>query len=102
MQGVSESEVRELAVAHKQPLRLYSHGVTISRLHFTFLKMEGRNVVLLRRSDAKCAVGFANTGANKRKRFVFAVKYGMKVADICKSRTGNKRKISRLREKQSL
>ncbi|KAH7966801.1 hypothetical protein HPB49_019620 [Dermacentor silvarum] len=61
-QGVSESEVCELASSHRDPLRMYSGGVSICRLRFTFLKMEGKNVVLLRRPDAKCAVGFANTG----------------------------------------
>ncbi|XP_049518561.1 uncharacterized protein LOC119443129 [Dermacentor silvarum] len=59
--GVSESEVCELASSHRDPLRMYSGGVSICRLRFTFLKMEGKNVVLLRRPDAKCAVGFANT-----------------------------------------
>ncbi|XP_037501882.1 uncharacterized protein LOC119375933 [Rhipicephalus sanguineus] len=60
--GVSESEVRELASSHRDPLRMYSGGVSICRLRFAFLKMEGKNVILLRRPDAKCAVGFANTG----------------------------------------
>ncbi|KAH8040251.1 hypothetical protein HPB51_009799 [Rhipicephalus microplus] len=60
--GVSESEVRELVSSHRDPLRMYSGGVNICRLRFTFLKMEGKNVILLRRPDAKCAVGFANTG----------------------------------------
>ncbi|XP_077516140.1 uncharacterized protein LOC144126087 [Amblyomma americanum] len=59
--GVSESEVRELAASHRNPLRMYSGGVSICKLRFTFLKMEGKNVILLRRPDAKCAVGFANT-----------------------------------------
>lgn len=63
MQGVSESEVRELVASHREPLRMYSNGVAICRLRFTFLKMEGKNIILLRRPDAKCAVGFANTGA---------------------------------------
>ncbi|XP_077556517.1 uncharacterized protein LOC144170537 [Haemaphysalis longicornis] len=59
--GVSESEVRELVASHREPLRMYSNGVAICRLRFTFLKMEGKNIILLRRPDAKCAVGFANT-----------------------------------------
>ncbi|XP_064454776.1 uncharacterized protein LOC135366059 [Ornithodoros turicata] len=59
--GASGEEVRDLAKCHREPLLLYGHGATIAKLRYTFLKMEGPHIILLRRPDVKCAVGFANT-----------------------------------------